>query len=102
MLVKNVIRKAVASAALVVVFSLSARAQSEPETIYMAKCAGCHGLDGRVNTKEGNNTGAHDFRARDTDTERDANLVQIVTKGKKNMTKFEDRLKPKEIEALVA
>ncbi|OLB29410.1 MAG: cytochrome C [Acidobacteria bacterium] len=102
MLVKNVIRKAVASAALVVVFSLSARAQSEPETIYKAKCAGCHGLDGSANTKAGKNTGAHDFRAPDTDTESDANLVQIVTKGKKKMPKFEEKLKPKEIKELVA
>ena len=82
--------------------------KSEPDVIrrgslfYRARCAGCHGLDGSANTKAGKNTGAHDFRAPDTDTESDANLVQIVTKGKKKMPKFEEKLKPKEIKELVA
>lgn len=94
--------KAVGSIALVVVFGLTARAETEAEKNYKAKCAGCHGFDGSANTKAGRNTGAHDFRASDTDAESDANLIQIVTKGKKKMPKFEEKLKAKEIKELVA
>src|SRR5207248_11255626 len=102
MLVKKAIRKAIGSMALAVVFALRAGAQTDAEKTYKAKCAGCHGLDGSANIKAGKNTGAHDFRAPDTDTESDANLVQIVTKGKKKMPKIEEKLKPKEIKELVA
>src|SRR6266566_974959 len=102
MFVKKIAGKAVRSIALVVVFALTARAETEAEKNYKTRCAGCHGLDGSANTKAGRNTGAHDFRAPDTDAESDANLIQIVTKGKKKMPKFEEKLKPKEIKELVA
>jgi len=102
MLVKKAIRKAIGSMALAVVFALRAGAQTDAEKTYKAKCAGCHGLDGSANTKAGRNTGAHDFRAPDTATETDANLIQIITKGKKKMPKFKEKLQPKEIKELVA
>ena len=102
MFVKKIAGKAVSSIALVVVFALTARAETEAEKNYKTRCAGCHGLDGSANTKAGRNTGAHDFRAPYTDAESDANLIQIVTKGKKKMPKFEEKLKPKEIKELVA
>ena len=102
MLVKKAMRKAIGPMALAVVFALPVGAQSDAEKNYKARCAGCHGLDGSASTKAGRNTGAHDFRAPDTDIETDANLIQIITKGKKKMPKFEEKLKPKEIKELVA
>jgi len=62
---------------------------------------GCHAADGSANTKAGKNTGAHDFRLPDLEKETDATLIEIVSKGKKKMPKFEEKLKGKEIKQLV-
>ena len=51
--------------------------------------------------KAGKNTGAHDFHLPDVAKETDATLIAIVTKGKKKMPKFEEKLKAKEIKELV-
>ncbi len=98
----NILADAVVCAAVVAVFGSMTHAQSEAEQIYKAKCAGCHAADGSANTKAGRNTGAHDFRLPDTDKETDAALVQVITKGRKKMPKFEEKLKSKEIKELVA
>lgn len=99
--IRRNVGKSVACLALVVGFISAARAQSEAEKLYKAKCAGCHAPDGSANTKAGKNTGAHDFRSPDTEKETDSTLIEIVTKGKKKMPKFEEKLKPKEIKELV-
>ena len=97
----NTIRKSIVCLALIAGFVSAARAESDTEKLYKAKCMGCHGADGSANTKAGKNTGAHDFRLPDTDKETDAALIEIVTKGKKKMPKFEEKLKAKEIKELV-
>jgi mono/diheme cytochrome c family protein len=93
--------KSVVCLALVFGVVSATRAQTDAEKLYKAKCMGCHGPDGSANTKAGKNTGAHDFRLPDVEKETDATLVEIVTKGKKKMPKFEEKLKPKEIKELV-
>ncbi|SRR6266567_2269659 len=97
----NAIRKSIVCLALIVGFVSTSRAESDVERLYKAKCMGCHGVDGSANTKAGKNTGAHDFRLPETDKETDATLIEIVTKGKKKMPKFEEKLKGKEIKELV-
>ena len=99
--IRSNVGKSVACLALVVGFVSTARAQSEAEKLYKSKCAGCHAADGSADTKAGKNTGAHDFRSPDTTKETDASLIEIVTKGKKKMPKFEEKLKQKEIKELV-
>jgi cytochrome c6 len=97
----NNVGKSIVCLALVFGFVSATRAESDVEKLYKAKCMGCHGADGSANTKAGKNTGAHDFRLPDTDKETDAALIEIVTKGKKKMPKFEEKLKGKEIKELV-
>ena len=97
----NIVGKAVVCVALVVVFTCPTRAQSDAEKLYKAKCMGCHAADGSANTKAGKNTGAHDFRLPDVEKETDATLIEIITKGKKKMPKFQEKLKGKEIKELV-
>ncbi len=97
----NSIGKSVICLALFFGFVSAARAQSPVEKLYQAKCTGCHGPDGSANTKAGKNTGAHDFRLPDVEKETDSTLIEIVTKGKKKMPKFEEKLKSKEIKELV-
>jgi mono/diheme cytochrome c family protein len=97
----DIVGKSVLCLALVVGFVSSTRAQSDAEKLYKAKCIGCHAADGSANTKAGRNTGAHDLRLPDVQKETDATLIGIVTKGKKKMPKFEEKLKAKEIKELV-
>jgi mono/diheme cytochrome c family protein len=97
-----VVGKSIFCLALAVAFSCGASAQGDVEKLYKSKCVGCHGEDGSADTKAGRNTGAHDFRKADVAQETDATLIEIVTKGKKKMPKFEEKLKAKEIKELVA
>jgi len=97
----NIVGKSVLCLALVVGFVSATRAQNDAEKLYKAKCIGCHAADGSANTKAGRNTGAHDLRLPDVLKETDATLIGIVTKGKKKMPKFEEKLKAKEIKELV-
>ena len=97
----NTVGKSVLCLALVVGFASTTRAQNDAEKLYKAKCIGCHAPDGSANTKAGRNTGAHDLRLPDVQKETDATLIGIVTKGKKKMPKFEEKLKAREIKELV-
>jgi len=93
--------EAVVCAAVVAVFGSMTRAQSEAEQIYKAKCAGCHAADGSANTRRaeipGPTTSVYRY-----DKEPTLALVQVITKGRKKMPKFEEKLKSKEIKELVA
>ncbi len=69
--------------------------------IYKSKCAGCHAADGSANTKAGRNTGAYDFRSANPEQANDSDLFDIVSKGKKKMPKFGEKLSKQEIRDLV-
>ena len=67
---------------------------------YKAKCAMCHGADGK-----GGKMGTRDFASADVKKETDADLIDIVTKGKPGppkMPAYGDKLKDTEIKDLVA
>jgi cytochrome c6 len=74
----------------------SAIAQDAAAT-YKAKCAMCHGADGK-----GGKMGTRDFASADVKAESDAQLVDIVTKGKGKMPSYSGKLKDAEIKDLVA
>jgi cytochrome c oxidase cbb3-type subunit 3 len=76
------------------------RAQSDVEKTYKAKCAGCHGPDGSGDTVVGKKLGAHDFRSPEVQKQTDAELVEVITKGKNKMPAYEKSLKPDDIKAL--
>ncbi len=92
-----------AAAAIVVAFVLpsSAHAQNAAAT-YKAKCAGCHGADGKGNTAPGKSLGVRDFGSDDVTKMSDADLVGIVTSGKNKMPGYAKSLKESEIKDLVA
>jgi cytochrome c6 len=90
-------------AALAVVFMLpsSATAQNAAAT-YKAKCAGCHGADGKGNTGPGKALGAHDFGSDEVAKMSDADLAKTVTDGKNKMPAYGKSLKETEITDLIA
>jgi cytochrome c6 len=77
------------------------RAQTAAVT-YKAKCAGCHGADGKANTGPAKALGAHDFASDEVAKMSDADLIGIVTNGKNKMPAYGKSLKDSEIKDLVA
>ena len=79
----------------------AADAQRSGAAVYAQVCTRCHGEDGRAKTAKGKSLGATDLTSTDwmPDTARD---IRIVTRGKENMPTFRGKLKPAEIEAVVA
>ncbi len=79
----------------------SAHAQDVAEKTYKAKCAGCHAPDGS-GSAVGKKLGAHDFRSEDVQKMSNAELTEVIAKGKNKMPSYEKTLKPDEIKGLVA
>ena len=71
------------------------------EEVYKAKCAGCHGADGRANTPAGKALGVRDFQSPDVQKETDSELADIITNGKNKMPKYGDKMKDSEIKDIV-
>jgi len=84
------------ASSMIVVCSSSAVAQDAAGT-YKAKCAMCHGADGK-----GGKMGTRDFASAEVKAETDAQLTEIITKGKGRMPAYGEKLKPEEIKGLVA
>ena len=80
--------------------SASAGAQDAAAT-YKGKCAMCHGADGK-GSPTGLKMGAHDFTSADVQKETDAQLTEVITKGKAKMPSYEGKLKDTDIKDLVA
>jgi mono/diheme cytochrome c family protein len=86
---------------LCVMVSPSHADQASAEQLYKSKCAMCHGADGKGQTPVGQKLGAHDFASAEVQKQSDAELTQIVSKGKNKMPAYEGKLKPEEIKDLV-
>jgi mono/diheme cytochrome c family protein len=82
--------------AVIAIGSSSAAAQDAAAT-YKAKCAMCHGPDGK-----GGKMGTRDFASPEVKAESDAQLTEIISKGKGKMPSYEGKLKDTEIKDLVA
>ena len=91
-------------AAFVLAFGLWTKpvAAQDAAATYKAKCAMCHGADGKGATPAGKTMGAHDFASADVQKMSDADLEQAVTKGKNKMPAYGSKLKPEEIKGLAA
>ena len=87
-------------AAVNAIWSVPATAQDAAVT-YKAKCALCHGADGKGDTPAGKKMGARDFTSPDVQKESESDLTQTIAKGKNKMPAYEGKLKPEEIKALV-
>ncbi|HZR66516.1 MAG TPA: cytochrome c [Terriglobales bacterium] len=91
-----------AFAIFVCLMASSSRAeQAATEQLYKSKCAMCHGVDGKGQTPVGQKLGAHDFASAEVQKQSDADLAQIIQKGKNKMPAYDGKLKPEEIKDLV-
>ena len=63
---------------------------------YKAKCAMCHGADGK-----GGKMGTRDFASPEVKAETDAQLTDIISKGKGKMPSYSGKLSDADIKDLV-
>ena len=82
--------------------SVSASAQNTGETVYKAKCASCHGADGKGATPAGKATKARDFCSDDVKRETDEEWTGIIVKGKNKMPAYDKKLSESEVKEIVA
>ena len=76
--------------------SASQAVAQDAAATYKAKCAMCHGADGK-----GGKMGTKDFASPEVKSMTDAQLTDAITKGKGKMPAYEGKLKDTEIKDLV-
>lgn len=79
-----------------------AKAQGAGEKVYKAKCASCHGADGKGETPAGKGTKARNFCSDEVQKETDEEWTAIVVKGKNRMPAYDKKLTEAEIKEAVA
>lgn len=79
-----------------------ASGQDAGEKVYKAKCASCHGADGKGATPAGKATKARDFGADEVKKETDAEWTEIIVKGKNKMPSYDKKLTESEVKEVVA
>jgi mono/diheme cytochrome c family protein len=84
-----------------VLLVIPVRAQ-DAASLYKAKCAACHGPDGKGDTPVGQKLGIHDFASPDVQKQTDAQLIDIVTNGKNKMPAYKGKLADDQMKGLVA
>jgi cytochrome c6 len=84
---KGTIIAAMVLAALVFL-SAAAKADNTAEATYKAKCAMCHGPDGKGETATGKTMKAGDFASPDVQKMSDADLSEAISKGKGKMPAY--------------
>jgi mono/diheme cytochrome c family protein len=78
------------------------QAQADPAKTYKMNCALCHAADGSGDTAPGKAFHAKDLRSEEVQKQTDAALAEIITKGKGKMPAFGGKIKPDDVNKLVA
>jgi mono/diheme cytochrome c family protein len=74
----------------------------EGETVFAGKCATCHAKDGSGSTPVGKNLKVRDLRSDEVQKQTDAQLLDIISKGKGKMQGYEKSLGADKIQDAVA
>jgi mono/diheme cytochrome c family protein len=73
------------------------------ERVWKAKCASCHGADGKGQTEQGKKFGIKDYTSADWQKSRtDADLKKGIVDGVPGMDGYKDKLQADQIDSLVA
>jgi len=100
-------KKLLSGIAVLTVLCLAAaglRAQdvASGEKVYKAKCASCHGPDGKGETAAGKATKARDLCSADVKKETDAAWTEIIVKGKNKMPSYDKKITDAEVKDTIA
>lgn len=107
---RNVVKVTVAgigaAALAMIVFvprqSQNANAAADAAATYKAKCASCHGADGSGNTAIGKKMNLRDLRSPEVQKQTDAQLREVIAKGKGKMPGYEKSLSADDLKGHVA
>ncbi|HUI50382.1 MAG TPA: cytochrome c [Terriglobales bacterium] len=80
----------------------SAQDVANGQRTYNAKCASCHGPDGKGQTAAGKTTKVRDFHWDEVKKESDAVWTEIIVKGKNGMPGYDHRLSDAEVKDVLA
>jgi cytochrome c6 len=69
--------------------------------LYKAKCASCHGPDGKGETAVGKKIGVRDFNAAEVAKQSDDEFIKITKDGKGKMPGYAGKISDDDIKALV-
>ncbi len=89
-------------AAAVLLIPVHAGAQQTAAAVYKQRCAGCHGADGAGKTAMGRSMNLKDLRAAEIQQMTDAQLYEVIAKGKGKMPGYEKSLGAQTVHQLVA
>ena len=96
---KNLTKAVLTVLAFTLVFSTWSLADGAAD--YKAKCAMCHGADGKGDTSMGKMMKIRDLGSADVQSQSDADLNSIITNGKGKMPKYDGKLTADQINDLV-
>ncbi len=92
--------------ALVILFQTSSKAAGttagDGGETFKAKCVACHGADGTGNTAAGKAMKVRDLTSAEVQGQTDAQLYELIAKGKGKMPAYEKTLGADSCKALVA
>lgn len=92
---------AVLAVLCLVASGVSAQDVASGEKVYKAKCASCHGPDGKGETAAGKATKARDLCSAEVKAESTA-WTEIITKGKNKMPSYDKKITNAEVKDVVA
>lgn len=97
------VRAAIAVAILIFIGQLanSVWAQDSGPALFKAKCAACHGADGKGETTMGKMNKLRDLGSPDVQKQSDEDLSGIIANGKNKMPAYGKSLKPEQVKDLV-
>jgi mono/diheme cytochrome c family protein len=78
------------------------QAQSDAAKIYKANCVLCHSADGSGDSPSGKAMHAKDLRSDEVQKQSDAELAEVIAKGRGKMPAFGAKIKPDDVTKLVA
>lgn len=99
------------TAALVFATPAQAQADKKTERTWKAKCASCHGMDGKAETEKGKKMKVASMATEEWQKEwTDEEIKKAINEGvkkeeggvKKEMDPFKDELKPEQVDTLLA
>ena len=100
---KKVLSGIVAVAVLCLAGSVvRAQDKANGEKVYKAKCASCHGPDGKGETAAGKVTKARDICSAEVKKETDAAWTDIIVKGKNKMPSYDKKVTDAEVKDVIA
>jgi mono/diheme cytochrome c family protein len=97
---KNLMNAVLTVLAFTLVFSTWSLADGGADT-FKAKCAMCHGADGKGDTSMGKTMKVRDLGSADVQSQSDADLTAIITNGKGKMPKYDGKLTADQIKDVV-